>query len=156
MLSVLLGLDCLLSTISTLVLTYQRELKLILRNVAFQALVVTPRPLSMLRLLSLFWKWKSRSAAFQVEWLDAPDCSELTVAAWDGCTGGALRVDVLLLAGILPHGVWWGPALRSPVPGDSAEWQQRRLLHQSVPGVAHSQYPAHLFLVRTVTGRQTH
>lgn len=63
---------------------------------------------------------------------------------------------MLVLAGVMPHGVWWGPAVRSPVPGDSEEWLQRGLLHQGVPCAAHSQHPAPLFLVRTTTDVKTH
>lgn len=79
----------------------------------------------------------------------------MTVATRDGWTGGGLRADVLVLAGVLPHGVWRGLAVRSPVPADPEEWLQRGLFHQGVPCAAHSQHPAHLFLVRTTTDGQT-
>lgn len=57
-------------------------------------------------------------------------------------------MDAAVLAGVLPHGVWRGPALSATVPGDPDEQQHRRLLHKSLPGTALSQHPAYLLLVR--------
>lgn len=57
-------------------------------------------------------------------------------------------MDIAVLAGVLCNGVRGSPALCATVPGDPEEQQQRRLLHQSVSGAAHSQHPAHLLLVR--------
>lgn len=57
-------------------------------------------------------------------------------------------MDIAVVAGVLPHGVWGSPALCATVPGHPEEQQQRGLLHQSLPGAAHSQHSAHLLLVR--------
>lgn len=91
-------------------------------------------------------------AAFQV---DDSQHTSVTASAQNGRTGGGLHVDDLVLAGVLPDGVWWGAAVHPPVPGDPEERDQRGLLHQGVPCAAHSQHPAHLFLVRTTSDVQT-
>lgn len=57
-------------------------------------------------------------------------------------------MDAALLDGVLRHGVRGSPALCPTVPGYPEEQQQRGLLHKSLPGAAHSQHPAHFFLVR--------
>lgn len=57
-------------------------------------------------------------------------------------------MDAAALAGVLPHGFRGSPALCATVSGDPEEQQQRGLLHPGLPGAAHSQHPAHLFLVR--------
>lgn len=63
------------------------------------------------------------SALLPPRWNDR-QLKSVTVTTRDARTGGGLRVDVLVLAGVLPHGVWRGPAVHSPVPGDSKVWHQ--------------------------------
>lgn len=62
------------------------------------------------------------SALLPCRWNDRQHIP-VTVTTRDGRTRG-LRADVLVLAGVLPHGVWWGPAVHSPVPQDSEERHQ--------------------------------
>lgn len=60
-------------------------------------------------------------------------------------------MDVAVLAGVLPHGLWGSSALYATIPGDPEQQEQRGLLHPSLSGAAYRQHPAHLLLVRKTT-----